>query len=148
MIDNFLLEPDEAESELYLLCARLFENFDKDKSSIIPYLRSHIPWKAHHLIRKLTKYHRREDTCGLTMLPEELDMIHEEYYWRVPDVLIIDKFVGKLFTRDQKYLISKILMSEDNKLTTKDLAISCGVSRPTMIDRLSDLKESLKYWRI
>jgi len=38
-------------------------------------------------------------------------------------------------------------MSDDNKLTKKDLSKSCGISRQTMILRLLDIQEVLDDWR-
>jgi len=147
MITDFLLEPSEAESELYLLCCRLFDGFDKEKSTLIPYLKKYIPWKVNHLIRKLTKNSQREVPSGLIDLPEEPYEIDEEYYWKLPNVLFTERFIGKVFTRRQKYYISKILIADDNKLTKKDLAKSCGISRTTMILRLLELEQALKNWR-
>ena len=147
MVNDFSLEPEEAESELYLLCCRLFDKFDKDKSTLVPYLKKHLPWKVNHLIRKLNKYSQRELPAGLTKIPEEPYKLQEEYYWKIPDLLTTDKFVKKLFTKSLKYYIYKILASEDDKLTKKDLSKSCGISRPTMIKQILELQEVLSDWR-
>jgi len=143
MIDDCLLEPAEAESELYLLCCKIFDDFDKEKSSIIPYLRKAIPWKVHHLLRKLKRVSQREIPSGLTETTEDLYETDEEYYWKIPEMFITDRFIGKLFTIREKYYIYKILVADNDKLTQKDLAKSCKVSRPTMNIRLSELKEAL-----
>jgi len=74
--------------------------------------------------------------------------IQEEYYWQVPNILLTDRYINNLFTRSEKYYIYKILMSEDNKLTQRDLSEACGISRPTMIQRISELREVLNDWRI
>lgn len=147
MINEFSLEPTEAESELYLLCCRLFDNFDRDKSTLIPYLKRHLPWKVHHLLRKLKRNSLREVPAGLIEIPDEPYELQEEYYWKIPNILTTDKYIKNLFTRSQKYFIFKILMSEDNKLTKKDLSVACGISRPTMIQQVSELQKVLNDWR-
>jgi len=147
IISRSSYEPSEAESELYLLCCRLFDGFDLQKSSIIPYLNKYIPWKIAHLLRNLNKGYQKEIPSGLIAQEEEPYELQEEYYWKIPNILFTTRYVGNLFTIRQKYFIYILLMSDDNKITTKDLAESCNISRQTMKTRLLELKEVLNNWR-
>jgi hypothetical protein len=146
LVQKYNLEPDEAESELYILCANLFKGFDYTKSSIIPYLSKHIPWKINHLKRKLDKTLLTEEASGFTILDSSYE-IEEEYYWSVPEILINDKYVGKSFTKSEKYLIYIILTSGNNALSQQCIANICNVDRKTIASKISDIREVLDNWR-
>lgn len=147
LISEYSIEPHEAESELYILCANLFNGFDYNKSSIIPYLSKHIVWKINRLKRKLNKTILKEEPSGLNIISEhEHYTIDEEYYWSVPNILIDDKYITKLFTRSEKYIIMTIL-SCDNCLTIQGIADMCEINKKTAALRLSDIREVLADWR-
>ncbi len=131
----------EAESELYIMCVSLFNGFDKYKSSLVPYLEKQIPWYVRIMLDRVRKYMcPLEEAAGLidTGGEKELD---EEFYWTIPNVLFEDRYVGKSFTRSEKYLIYMILAADESQLTAQGLAKSCGIDRRIMKDRLSDLQE-------
>jgi len=143
VVDHDLL-PSEAESELYLLCSRLFSGFDRNKSSIVVYLSKYIPWKAEHLIRKVEKGSLKEEPCGLLNSPEESYEMDEEYYWKIPDILTTDRYIGNVFTRSMKYVTYNILISDSKDLTVTTLAKRMKVSRSTMTKRLNEIREKLE----
>jgi len=148
LIENFHMRSCEAESELYILCGGLFNSFNYKKSSIVPFLVKHIPWAASKLERKLTKQILKEIPSGLITMPDEPYKIEEEYYWSVPDVLMNDRYVGKSFTKGEKYVIYTILTSDNEELTVSHLARKCNIDRKTMTQKLLDLKEVFENWRI
>jgi len=148
LIKNFHLKNCEAESEMYIFCADLFDNFNYKKSSIVPYLVKYIPWMASKLERKLTRYTLKEIPDGLTVVPEDPYYIQEEYYWKVPNILLTDRYVGKSFTLGEKYFIFKLLTSDKQDLSIQKLAKQCDMDRKTMTLKLRDLKEVLEPWRI
>lgn len=145
--NNFQLKKCEAESEVYILCANLFEGFDYTKSSIIPYLTKHIPWKAYHLQRKLNKQCMKEEPCGLITIEEEPYETHEEYYWDVPNVLLSDRYIGKCFTNGEKSFIVMIITCDSDELTKNCLAKKCDMDRKTIALKLLDLREVFETWR-
>jgi hypothetical protein len=137
------LEADEIESEIFLLCAKIYDLFDSKKSSLVPYLEKQIPWSVEHLTRRFKK-----KVIKTYSVPAD-SIIDEEFYWYMPNILIEDRYVGKVFTRAEKYIISKILTSDDDKLTQVDIAKQLGVNRITANRYLSELREKLQtYWRI
>lgn len=136
------LEPAEAESELFLLCSDIYDRFNPKKSSIVPYLEKQIPWSIGRLARRFKK---KEPEFHYDTIQYEME---EEFYWSTPEILIENKFVGKLFTNSEKYVISKILTSDDDKITQVDIAMQLGVSRITVNKHISEIRDKLKtYWR-
>ena len=135
------LEVDEAESELYILCGALFRRFERDKSSIIPYLEKQLPWQAANLLKTIKKQTRplEESPYRDMSMPYIMD---EEFYWRVPGILFEDKYVGKCFTRGEKYLIYMILTTDDKNLSVKKLADKAQMDRRRMKDILSDISST------
>ena len=148
LIENFHMKNCEAESEVYIFCANLFNNFNYEKSSIVPYLVKYIPWIASKLERKLTRQLLKEVPSGLINIPEKPYGIQEEYYWKVPNILLTDRYIGKSFTRSEKYVIYMILTSDSKELTKNHLARKCNIDRKTMVSKLMDLREVLETWRI
>jgi hypothetical protein len=147
LINKYGLEKDEAESEIYLLCAELFNGFNKNKNSIVPYVEKYLPWKISRLIRKLDHQAKKEYLADQP-IKENCYFQQEEHYWKIPSILTEERYVGNCFTRGEKYLIFKILSSDDNELDQKHLAESCGISRRNMILKLKDIKEVLiNNWR-
>lgn len=135
------IESDEAESEIYLMCCRLFDRFDPTKSSIVPYLTRHIPWESSRLLRVLSK--EPDMPIGLTQ-SEEICYMQEEFYWTVPHILLEDRYIGNLFTKDEKYLMYVILESDIDELNQVAIAEKTKINRRTWISRMKDLQEVFK----
>ena len=134
------LTPVEVESELYLLVERLYTGYDLNRSSIVPYLENQIPWKVSELVRKVSKP-SIEDPSGLISRQEESYEIQEEYYWSAPKILLEERYIGKCFTKSEKYFIYKMLIANDNRLSKKALADDNNMSRQRVDKLLQDLQE-------
>ena len=127
------LEPDEAESEIFLFASYLFDKFNTNRSSIIPYLEKAIPWATAKLLRT-------KKEAEITYQEEEY-FLDEEFYWDPIKILIEDRYVGKCFTRGEKYIILKVLAEEE--FSAADLPID----RKTVYMYLKDIREVLNKWR-
>lgn len=140
-IKDLGIEGDEAESEIYLMCCNLFHKFNPAKSSIVPFLTRYIPWEASKLLRRLSK--ETEEPVGLTTTGG-MHLTQEEYYWTIPHILLEDRYIGKLFTRSEKYLMYVILESDLDELDQVSIAKTIDVNRKTWISRMKDLREILE----
>lgn len=129
------LESPEVESELYLMCIDVFNNHKVEKASIVPYIERCLPWYMSKLIKKHKGQNNLIDMAGL----EEEYILNEEFYWK--NILLHDMYVGKCFTRSEKYLIYNIIESDSEDLSVCSLAKLFGVNRATMKNLLSNLKE-------
>jgi len=136
------LVDDEIESEIYILCAELFNKYDKNKSSIVPYIERQLPYFVSNCFNRLNKNYTCQDFLYSPNNTYELD---EEFYWRTPGILFEDRYVGKCFTRGQKYIIHRILVSDEKELASKKkLAEACNMSRISMLNKLLEIKD---IWR-
>lgn len=116
---NYDLEEDEITSELYLMSCDLFNTFNKNKSSIIPYLEKYIIFFAQKLETKLNRCTINKD--GL-LCRKDFTCIEEEYYWNKKDLLLGNKYISNVFTNSEKYIIINILELDDDKLTKAEIA--------------------------
>jgi hypothetical protein len=136
----------EAESELFMLCEQLFREHKKYTSSIVPYLEAQIPRRVADMLSRVEKYMcPLEEPSGLVDTGGEY-ALDEEFYWTVPNILWEDRYVGKCFTRSEKYLIYMILAADQRQLTAQGLAKLLKIDRRTVATMLSDLQETLN-WR-
>lgn len=140
IIKSYDLNKAEIESELYIYTANLFNYYNPNKSSIIPYLKKYIPWTATHLVHKLNRQTLKEQLNN-NYIPENYYCLDEEYYWNPNKILFEERYVGKRFTTGEKYAIYRILFLDSSELTTVNLAKELGVSRITMINKLKELQE-------
>lgn len=140
-LSEYNLQRDEVESELYLFCAELFNRFNPQRSSIIPYLEKHVPWIAGHWVEKMKRTMLYEIPSGLIKTSGEPNYIQEQFYWKPENILFEERYIGKFFTRAQKYIIFKVLTADKSDLTQTGLAKLCGLSRKTMINQLKELSE-------
>ncbi len=139
------LESHEVESELYILSCNIFKHYDPEKSSIIPYLSKRADWYISDHIESVSSRYRplkKEDISN----KEWSCVIDEEFYWRTPGILFENKYVGKCFTRSEKYLISMIIAADDRKLSHQSLANMSLIGRRRMKKMLLDIGEQLN-WR-
>jgi hypothetical protein len=137
------LNSDEVESELFLFIAGLFQRFDNTKSSIIPYLEKQIPWKTRDLLQTLRKNILPETPSGWCRVDEPYEM-NEEFYWRSPGILFEDRYVGKCFTRSEKYIINIILTADDSDLSQQRLADAGKIDRRKVKEILSEVGEIIQ----
>lgn len=144
IINTFGLEPAEAESEIYLFCAILFNKYNFNKSSIIPYLSKYIGLLKTNFYRKLHKQSLKEIPSGLINQEESEYELNEEWYYTVPNILFEDRYIGKLFTFDEKYVIYVLLMSDNNELNLKQLAINCNIDKRVLSKKLNKIAYLLK----
>ena len=138
------LNNSESESELFILSTEIYMNYDRDKSSIVPYLENQLPWFVSRMIARIEKeLCLNEVPAGLTEI-EGTYLMDENFYWKSPSILLEDRYIGKCFTRSEKYIINTIIVSDDNKLSVQGLAKKCNMDRKRMKARLSDIKEILQ----
>lgn len=129
------LEPSEVESVLYLMCIDIFNNYDIDRWSIVPYLENCLPW----YISKVIREHEEVDDFILLAGEEENYNTIEEFYWK--NILLEDRYVGKCFTRGEKFVIYNIIESDNDKLSVNALARKLNMKRWAMKKKLQELKE-------
>jgi len=136
------LASSEAESELFILSELIYSNYDNTKSSLVPYLEHQIPWYVSKMLTKVEKYMcSSEAPVGLIDTGGTYE-IDEEFYWKVPGILFEENYVGKCFTRGEKYVILTIIMSSNYRdLSTQGIAKRLGITRHTVRDKLEDIKE-------
>ena len=129
----------EIESELYLMIDSMFRKFDKEKSSLVPYLEKALDWYFSSLKNNIEKDE------NLTCLEEtkELSLLDEEFYFSVPDILYGNSYIKKCFTKAEKYLIYRILISDDDRLSERKLARDIGISRENLRNRLENIRNIL-----
>lgn len=148
IIQTYELEPAEAESYIYLFAAKLFKNFNPQKSSIIPYLQKQIPWQAKDFCLTLTKkYNKFYSFPGNEIVNSYQNDSYnsiEEFYWATPKILFEEKFIGKVFTKSQKYIISKILSTDDNSLSQVNLAKKLNLSKDMLVSHLKVIKSTME----
>ena len=126
----------EVDSEIYIFCCDVYDGFDRRRSSIIPYLERFMPWYVRQLYERLESARLQEEPCGLT-IGEWDTSLDEAFCWQ--NMILNDSWVGKCFTRGQKYLIYVILTSDDKELSQRALArtLDMDVRRTrTMIKQL------------
>lgn len=131
----------EVDSELFILAANLFNNYNKEKSSIVPYLEKWIPWKVREMFERIEKEKLKEEPIGLPILLEE-DFIKEEFYYN--NILFEDRWIGKSFTRQQKCFIYRIITSDNNDLTINCLSRRSKTGRKITKQILLDIKEVMQ----
>jgi DNA-binding phage protein len=136
------LEPDEAESEIFLLADDIFKHFDTTKSSIIPYLMKAIMWRINKLRKKLDEQELKEEPYGLLKMPEEY-YIDTECYLKPLEFIFEDRYLGKCFTNGEKYLIYIILTADDKSLNNTELARRANIGRKNIRRRFSNIKNVL-----
>lgn len=129
----------EVETEIYLLVDRIFKNFDPDRSSLVPYLERSVKWHLDKCIRRLLKT-QVEEPAGLLLEEELVYHLSENFYWNQNNILFEERYVGKCFTRAEKYLIYRIINMDSDKLSQRKMSESLGISRENLRLRLNDLK--------
>lgn len=138
-IKKYDLEKDEIKSEVFILSCRLYNNFDETKSSLIPFLEQHIDWELARLFKKLKK-----ETILQEQVPKKYtNSLPEEVYIKLPESLFFeDRFLGKVFTTSEKYVIQEILSEEH--INYLNLSEKSGIDRRTIKDKVDSIKNKLE----
>jgi hypothetical protein len=135
------LEPDEAESEIFLLTNLLFEGYNPEKSSLLYYVESRLPWRVAELIEHIGR-HKSEIPVGLLLPIEDSYEMPDEIYLSAPQILFEDRWLAKGLSRHEKHLILRVLTEEE--LDCRSLADTCQIGKSTMNNRLRDLASRLE----
>ena len=133
------LEPDEAESEIFLLVSRLFSGYDASKSCFLYHIERSIPWKVSRLLEKIAKENKKE---LIELQEEETYEMGEEAYLSIPNVLFEDRWLVRGLSQYEKTLILRMLI--ENQPSCRALANSCQVGESTMKRDLQILAGKLK----
>lgn len=135
------LSNEETETEVFLMVNNIFNGYNSDKSSLVPYVENSIKWQLDKCIRRLLKT-RVEEPSGF-LLEDDSYFLEENYYWNGNKVLFEDRYIGKCFTRSEKYLIHKIINTSSDRLSHRLMSEDFKISRENLRLRLNDLKEVL-----
>jgi len=144
IINTFNIESDEAESEIYIFCAKLYNKYNPTKSSIIPFLLKFIPLCKTNLYYQLNKKTIKEIPSGLLQQEDSPSYTQEEYYYIYPKIIFEDRYIGKSFTFTQKYIINELLMLDNDELNNLKLAEKLNLSRQTTAKKLEEIAQT---WR-
>lgn len=134
------LEPEEAESEIFLLVCKLFSGYDADKSCFLYHIESNLPWRVTDLMKRLRKQ-QVEEPAGLLVNDEAYEM-DGEVYLTVPNLLFETRWLTKNLSQYEKNLILRMLI--EDQPSCRALANSCQVSKSTMNKDLQILAGKLK----
>jgi hypothetical protein len=122
------LEPDEAESEIFIAIANLFKKFDPQRSSLITYINNYGLDRVLGLHKKLKKTNRQyvswEDFEKL-LSPYE---VNDDFSLRIDNILFHNKMLPKDLTHLDRYAISKMLLWR--RPMTKILDLAVGIDAP------------------
>ena len=138
---SYGLEKDEAESEVFLLCARVMKNFEPERSSFLVYTERAIPWYTAALIKKIGR-ETLEEGQRPTEAPERSYEMPNEIYLTCPKFLFETRFLGKDLSYSEKTLILSIITEDD--YDCRSLGEKNSTSKSTMNSRLKDLKRLIK----
>lgn len=133
------LEPEEAESEIFLLSARLFKDYDPHQWSIVPYLERHVPWKVSSLLQKVEP--PPEVPVGLLKQEGSYEMEFEPGL-SVPGFIFEDKWLARNLSQRDKHLILKILTVDEPRV--RNLSDACKVSKSTVANNLQNVADNMK----
>jgi hypothetical protein len=74
---------------------------------------------------------------------DETYILPEEYYLSVPGILFENKYLGRILNRDEKYLIYKILISEEEDLSNRNLSKELNLSRENLRTRITSIRDKI-----
>lgn len=123
---------EELEGELYLISDYILRRYDSNKSSLIPYIERMLFWYLSN-IKEKKEYYPKE-------FIEEYQL-DEEFYFAAPKILLEDRYVGKLFTKEEKYIIFRILLMD--KLSIRKLSKELNISRENLIQIIKNIRRKL-----
>lgn len=130
------LSQEETPGELYLISDNILKKYNPNKSSLVPYIERILFWYLNQ-IRPNKNYYPLE-------FIEEYQL-DEEFYYSIPNILLEEKYIGKLFTKEEKYIIYKLILLD--KLSIRQLAKELNISRESLIQIINNIKEKLNEVR-
>jgi len=132
------LEQEEAESEIFLLCNTLIEEFDPNKR-LLYYIETRTPWKVSELLNRLSP--PPEDATGL-----EINLgtycIEEEIWPSIPKFLFETRWLAKNLSIYEKAIILTLLTLEAP--SCRQIAQSLGVSKTSINEDLQIIAGKMK----
>jgi hypothetical protein len=131
------LEPDEAESEIFILVSKILSSYDASRSCFLYHVENYIPWCSFSLLKKAAK-----EEAKITATNEEVYEMGGEVYLTIPNVLFEDRWLLRDLSQHEKNLILRVLM--EDRPSRKALANSCQVGESTIDRDLRILAGKLK----
>ena len=101
-----------------------------------------MPWAIAKSLRQIRKKKTIEEPGGL-LREEGVYFLQEEFYWNA-NIILERKYAGKVFSRSQRYLISKIITSDNYSFSLEELAKRSNVSRRRMKNMLSIIRTKME----
>jgi len=138
-LKKYDLEEHEIDSEIFIMSCSLLDRFDETRSSLIPFLERHIDWELSRLFKKL----RREVILKEKIQKDYIIVFADEIYLKSPELFIFeDKFLGKLFTQSEKYVIHEILLEEH--INYLNLSEKLSIDRRTLKNKIDIIRTKLE----
>lgn len=137
--DGVDLEPDEIQSELFILCDEIYKKYDRTRSSLVPYLEKYIYIIPSIFINKLKK---RYSNQKLSLTEVENSITLSECYLSAPNILFENKYIGRFLDRSEKYILYKIILM-DEEPSERNISKEIGLSRENTRKRLKEIKAKI-----
>ena len=132
------LTKDEINSELFIFCAALIKRYDPKKSSLIPFLCHQVPWEMARFFKKFSRP---------VILQEQIQReysykLNEDCYLEyLESILFENRFIGKVFTPDERCVIYHIALDEG--VNCLKLSRKLGIDRKTIKDKVESIRSKL-----
>jgi len=137
--DTTLMEPDEIQSELFLLCDDLYRKYDRRRSSLVPYVEKYIYILHTQTIAGLKKRYTSEK---IVLTEDENSNNLSECYFSAPNILFENKYIGRILDRSEKYILYKIILM-DEEPSERNVSKEIGLSRENTRQRLKEIKRKI-----
>jgi hypothetical protein len=134
-------DPKEVTAEVYLYLDYLYRKYDKTRSSLVPFF---IKYTFLLVSKYIKRVERKNKQDFLLTEPQKEYKIYEEYYLSIPNILLDDKYICKELDRGSKYIIYKILISDNNNISSRELAKETHMSRDKITKKIYDIRQILK----
>jgi len=135
------LEPEESDSETYLICTELLEEFKQMGSSLLYYIETRLPWKASALLKRLSL--SEKEVVGLTTDTRSYPPEQEEDIF-LRELLFGNRWLAENLSDYEKLLIIKILTVDSP--SGRNLAKDCWVDKTLINEDLRMLAGKMKGW--
>lgn len=140
LIDTLIehgLEPDEAESEIFILVCQVFMSYDTSESCFLYHVEKSLPARAQTLLKRFAK----EETVPFATEDEAYE-IENEFYLSIPGILFEQRWLVRDLSQYEKTIILRVLA--EDRPGRKALANSCQVGESTIERDLHILAGKLK----